>query len=59
KDLTLILEAANAAQVPMAVGAAAREAFTSARSRGYGSQDFSAMVDALCDLTHISKPRFS
>ncbi len=59
KDLTLILEAANAAQVPMAVGAAAREAFTSARSRGYGSQDFSAMVDALCDLAHISKPRLS
>jgi 4-hydroxybutyrate dehydrogenase / sulfolactaldehyde 3-reductase len=59
KDLTLILEAANAAQVPMAVGAAAREAFSSARSRGYGSQDFSAMADALCDLAHISKPRLS
>jgi 4-hydroxybutyrate dehydrogenase/sulfolactaldehyde 3-reductase len=57
KDLTLILDAANAAQVPMAVGAAAREAFTSARSRGYGSQDFSTMVDALCDLAHIDKPR--
>jgi 4-hydroxybutyrate dehydrogenase/sulfolactaldehyde 3-reductase len=59
KDLTLILEAANAAQVPMAIGAAAREAFTSARSRGYGGQDFSAMVDALCDLAHINKPRLS
>jgi 4-hydroxybutyrate dehydrogenase / sulfolactaldehyde 3-reductase len=57
KDLTLILDAANAAQVPMAIGAAAREAFTSARSRGYGGQDFSAMVDALCDLAHITKPR--
>ncbi|HEX3703022.1 MAG TPA: NAD(P)-binding domain-containing protein [Vicinamibacterales bacterium] len=57
KDLTLILEAANAAQVPMAVGAAAREAFTSARSRGYGSQDFSAMVDALCDLARIDRVR--
>jgi 4-hydroxybutyrate dehydrogenase/sulfolactaldehyde 3-reductase len=59
KDLTLILEAANAAQVPMAIGAAAREAFTAARSRGYGGQDFSAMVDALCDLAHIQKPRLS
>jgi 4-hydroxybutyrate dehydrogenase/sulfolactaldehyde 3-reductase len=58
KDLTLIVEAANAAQVPLAVGAAAREAFSSARSRGYGSQDFSAMVDALCDLARIDKPRF-
>ena len=57
KDLTLIVEAANAAQVPLAVGAAAREAFSSARSRGYGSQDFSAMVDALCDLARIDKPR--
>jgi 4-hydroxybutyrate dehydrogenase / sulfolactaldehyde 3-reductase len=57
KDLTLILEAANAAQVPMAVGAAAREAFTSARSRGYGPLDFSAMVDALCDLAGIAKAR--
>lgn len=59
KDLTLILEAANAARVPMAVGAAAREAFSSARSRGYGGQDFSAMVDALCDLANISRPRLS
>jgi 4-hydroxybutyrate dehydrogenase/sulfolactaldehyde 3-reductase len=59
KDLTLILEAANAARVPMAIGAAAREAFTSARSRGYGGQDFSAMVDVLCDLAHINKPRLS
>jgi 4-hydroxybutyrate dehydrogenase/sulfolactaldehyde 3-reductase len=59
KDLTLILDAANAGQVPMAIGAAAREAFTSARSRGYGGQDFSAMVDALCDLAHIDKPRLS
>ncbi len=57
KDLTLIVEAANAAQVPLAIGAAAREAFTSARSRGYGGQDFSAMVDALCDLAHIAKAR--
>jgi 4-hydroxybutyrate dehydrogenase / sulfolactaldehyde 3-reductase len=57
KDLTLIVEAANAAQVPLAIGAAAREAFSSARSRGYGSQDFSAMVDALCDLARIDKPR--
>jgi 4-hydroxybutyrate dehydrogenase/sulfolactaldehyde 3-reductase len=57
KDLTLILEAANATQVPMAVGAAAREAVTSARSRGYGAHDFSAMVDALCDLAQIARPR--
>jgi len=57
KDLTLIVEAANAARVPLAVGAVAREAFSTARSRGYGSQDFSAMVDALCDAAGIAKPR--
>jgi 4-hydroxybutyrate dehydrogenase/sulfolactaldehyde 3-reductase len=59
KDLTLIVEAANAARVPMAVGAVAREAFTAARSRGFGPKDFSAMVDALCDAAGIDKPRIS
>jgi 4-hydroxybutyrate dehydrogenase / sulfolactaldehyde 3-reductase len=59
KDLTLIVEAANAARVPMPVGAAAREAFSTARSRGFGASDFSAMVDALCDVADIHKPRLS
>ena len=57
KDLTLIVEAANAARVPMPVGAAAREAFSVARGRGCGALDFSAMVDVLCDLAGIEKPR--
>jgi 4-hydroxybutyrate dehydrogenase/sulfolactaldehyde 3-reductase len=57
KDLTLIVEAANASRVPMPVAAAAREAFSAARSHGYGPRDFSAMVDALCELAHIEKPR--
>ena len=57
KDLTLIVEAANAAHVPMAVGAAAREAFNAARSRGFGQKDFSVMVDVLCDFAGIAKPR--
>ena len=50
KDLTLIVEAANAAQVPMPIAAAARESFSAARGRGHGAKDFSAMVDVLCDL---------
>jgi 4-hydroxybutyrate dehydrogenase/sulfolactaldehyde 3-reductase len=41
----------------MPIAAAAREAFSTARSRGFGGQDFSAMVDALCDLAQIKKPR--
>jgi len=57
KDLTLIVEAANAAKVPMPIGAVAREAFNTARSRGYGANDFSAMVDVLCDIASIDKPR--
>jgi len=57
KDLTLIVQAANAAKVPMPVGAAAREAFNVARSRGFGPKDFSVMVDALCELAGIEKPR--
>lgn len=57
KDLTLVIEAAHAARVPMPMVAAAREAFSIARSRGFGGKDFSAMVDSLCDLADIKKPR--
>jgi len=57
KDLSLIIAAANASRVPVPVAAAAREAFTSARARGYGGQDFSAMVDMLCDLAQIERAR--
>jgi 4-hydroxybutyrate dehydrogenase/sulfolactaldehyde 3-reductase len=57
KDLTLIIEAGNAVKVPMPVAAAAREAYSAARSSGYGARDFSAMVDVLCDLAHIDRPR--
>jgi 4-hydroxybutyrate dehydrogenase/sulfolactaldehyde 3-reductase len=57
KDLTLVIEAANAAKVPVPVAATAREAFSSARARGFGARDFSAMVDALCELADIPKPR--
>ena len=57
KDLSLIVQAANAARVPTPVAAAAREAFSTARARGYGDQDFSAMVDVLCDLSQIERAR--
>ena len=57
KDLTLIIDSANAVKVPMPMAAAAREAFSTARARGFGAKDFSAMVDALCDLAGIEKPR--
>ncbi|MEM1307776.1 MAG: NAD(P)-binding domain-containing protein [Pseudomonadota bacterium] len=57
KDLTLIVQAANAARVPVPVAAAAREAFSTARARGYGTQDFSAMADVLCDLAQAPRAR--
>jgi 4-hydroxybutyrate dehydrogenase/sulfolactaldehyde 3-reductase len=57
KDLTLIVEAANSVRSPMPIGAAAREAFSTARARGFGGNDFSAMVDVLCDLSGTDKPR--
>lgn len=59
KDLTLIVDAANDARVPVLVAAAAREAFSTARSEGYGAKDFSVVVDALCTRAGIAKPRLS
>jgi 4-hydroxybutyrate dehydrogenase/sulfolactaldehyde 3-reductase len=57
KDLTLIVEAANAVQVPVPIAAVAREAFSAARGRGCGAQDFSSVVDVLCDGAGIARPR--
>jgi 4-hydroxybutyrate dehydrogenase/sulfolactaldehyde 3-reductase len=59
KDLSLIVEAANATQVPVPIAAAARESFSAARSRGCGAQDFSAILDALCDAAGIPRARLS
>jgi 4-hydroxybutyrate dehydrogenase / sulfolactaldehyde 3-reductase len=57
KDLTLIVEAAREAKVPMPIGATALDSFSAARAHGDGRKDFSAMVDILCDLAHIDRPR--
>ncbi len=59
KDLSLIVGAANTTRVPVPVAAAAREAFSQARARGYGNQDFSAMVDVLCDTAQVARARLS
>src|SRR5687768_3790721 len=59
KDLSLIVEAANAAKVPVPIAAVAREAFSVARSRGKGGNDFSSVVDVLCEIADIPKPRLS
>lgn len=57
KDLTLIVEAANAVKTPVPAAAAAREAYSTARARGYGGKDFSAMADAWCELAGATPPR--
>ncbi len=57
KDLSLIISAANAARVPLPVAAAAREMFSTARARGMGGEDFSAMGDLMCDLIQAERPR--
>ena len=59
KDLSLVMAAANAAKVPMPMAAAAREAFSTARARGFGGQDFSAMLDAHCNVADVARPRLS
>lgn len=57
KDLTLIIEAANSVKVPVPAAAAAREAYSTARARGFGAKDFSAMGDAWCELASTEKAR--
>jgi 4-hydroxybutyrate dehydrogenase/sulfolactaldehyde 3-reductase len=59
KDLTLIVEAANATKVPVPIAAVAKESFSAARSQGWGGKDFSAVVDALCASAGIEKPRLT
>ncbi len=59
KDLSLIVQAANAARLPMPIAASAREAFSVARARGFGGQDFSAMADVLCDLVQTERARLN
>jgi 4-hydroxybutyrate dehydrogenase / sulfolactaldehyde 3-reductase len=57
KDLSIILAAAQTAKLPLPVGAAAREMFTAARARSHGLADFSAIVDAFCEIAEVDAPR--
>jgi 4-hydroxybutyrate dehydrogenase / sulfolactaldehyde 3-reductase len=59
KDLSLIVDAANAERVPVPIATVAREAYSAARGQGHGGKDFSAMVDVLCDLVSIERPRLT
>jgi 4-hydroxybutyrate dehydrogenase/sulfolactaldehyde 3-reductase len=57
KDLSLILAAAGTEKVPLPVAAAAREMFSLARTGRHAQDDFSAIVDVLCEAADIAKPR--
>ncbi len=57
KDLTLIVNAANAAKVPLPIAAAARESLSLARTTPYRTKDFSALLDHWCERAGIGKPR--
>jgi len=57
KDLSLVLNAANACKVPMPVGAATLNSFSLARASDNGMLDFSCIADVMCELAQIQKPR--
>jgi len=58
KDLSLVLAAANAAKVPMPMAAVAREGLSLARAGGFGSKDFSGLLDHWCERAGLEKIRF-
>jgi 4-hydroxybutyrate dehydrogenase/sulfolactaldehyde 3-reductase len=57
KDLTLIVNAANVAKVPMPMAAVARESLSLARTTDYHGKDFSALLDHWCERAGLPKPR--
>lgn len=57
KDMSLIVNSAHAAKVPMPVAAAVRESFSQARAADFGALDFSGIADVMCTFAKIEKPR--
>lgn len=57
KDISIAIDAANRLSIPLSVGAAVREALNVARARGYGSKDFTGLLDNLIDMTGLEMPR--
>lgn len=57
KDMSLVVNAAHTAKVPMPVAAAVHESYSLARASQHGSIDFSGMADVVCELARIDKPR--
>ncbi len=57
KDLTLIVNAANQAKVPLPIAATARESLSLARSTSFHNKDFSALLDHWCERAGVKAPR--
>jgi 4-hydroxybutyrate dehydrogenase/sulfolactaldehyde 3-reductase len=57
KDLSLVVASAQTEKVPMPLAATAREMFNMARAGKYGQADFSGILDYLCEVADIEKPR--
>ena len=57
KDLSLIVESANRARVPVPIVAVARESLSQARAGAYGGKDFSALLDFWCERAGTEKVR--
>ncbi|WP_291577677.1 NAD-binding protein [Bradyrhizobium sp.] len=58
KDLTLIVNSANANKVALPIAAVARESLSLARSTPYHALDFSALLDFWCERAGLKKVRF-
>jgi len=57
KDMSLVVNAANAAKVPLHTAALVRESLSLACAGGYGGKDFSALLDHWCARAGIDPIR--
>jgi len=57
KDMSLVVNAANAAKVPLPCAAIVRESLSLARAGGFGGKDFSALLDHWCEQTRLAPVR--
>lgn len=57
KDLSLIVNSAAQARVPMPLAAVAREGLNQAIAQGWGTTDFSGLGDYWCELAKVARAR--
>jgi 4-hydroxybutyrate dehydrogenase/sulfolactaldehyde 3-reductase len=57
KDLSLIVESANRAKVPVPIAAIARESYSLARASGHDAKDISTILDVWCACAGVDPIR--